>query len=96
MLTPEEKELAHRSEYNFDHPDAFDFELLFDTLRKLKRGRNVEVPIYDFTTHSRTKQQVCAFAVPLLVGRGCLNREVKNCTTVVSAFLRDASLLFVG
>ncbi|XP_019645178.1 PREDICTED: uridine-cytidine kinase-like 1 isoform X2 [Branchiostoma belcheri] len=81
VLTPEEKELAHRSEYNFDHPDAFDFELLFDTLKKLKRGRNVEVPIYDFTTHSRTKQQHTLYGANVIIFEGILtfvNPEVRK------------------
>ncbi|XP_065843109.1 uridine-cytidine kinase-like 1 [Oscarella lobularis] len=55
VLSPEELEKAERSEYDFDHPDAFDFDLLIDTLKKLKEGKNVQIPIYDFTTHKRTK-----------------------------------------
>jgi uridine kinase len=38
---------------NFDHPSALDFALLADHLRALKAGSGVEVPIYDFVTHSR-------------------------------------------
>jgi len=41
--------------YNFDHPDAFDFDLLLDIVSKLKQGRNVQIPEYDFKTHSRVK-----------------------------------------
>ena len=43
-------EQANRNEYNFDHPDAFDFELLVETLKKLKEGKHVEV------CHSSNKQ----------------------------------------
>ena len=38
--------------------DAFDFDLLVDTLQKLKDGKHVNVPIYDFNTHSRAKYTV--------------------------------------
>ena len=38
--------------------DAIDFDLLVDTLRKLKESKHVEVPIYDFNTHSRAKYTV--------------------------------------
>lgn len=48
--------LAQRAMMNFDHPDALDNELLIVHLKKLKAGRTVEVPVYDFTTHSRTGQ----------------------------------------
>lgn len=58
VLTKEEQELAARNEYNFDHPDAFDFELLVNVLKKLKKGKSVKVPVYDFTTHSRRKEWV--------------------------------------
>ena len=38
--------------------DAFDFTLMVDTLRKLKEGKHVEIPVYDFSTHSRAKYTV--------------------------------------
>jgi len=44
---------AHNpDEYNFDHPDAFDFERLVNVIQKLQNNETVEVPVYDFTTHS--------------------------------------------
>ena len=39
-------------------PDAFDYDLMVETLRKLKEGKMVEVPVYDFNTHSRAKYTV--------------------------------------
>ncbi|XP_075772413.1 uridine-cytidine kinase-like 1 isoform X4 [Pelodiscus sinensis] len=56
VLNKEQQELAAHNEYNFDHPDAFDFDLLISVLRKLKKGKSVKVPVYDFTTHSRRKE----------------------------------------
>jgi len=47
---------AQRAMQNFDHPDALENELLIAHLRELKAGRPVEVPVYDFTTHTRTPQ----------------------------------------
>ncbi len=43
--------------------DAFDFELLVQTLGKLKEGKRVEVPVYDFATHSRAKYTV-SYSLP--------------------------------
>lgn len=60
MLDEGQQALAARSDYNFDHPDAFDFELLVSVLRKLKKGKSVKVPVYDFTTHSRRREWVGA------------------------------------
>jgi uridine kinase len=48
--------LAQRAMQNFDHPDALDNGLLIKHLKELKAGRAIEVPVYDFTTHTRTKE----------------------------------------
>ncbi|XP_062565916.1 uridine-cytidine kinase-like 1 [Armigeres subalbatus] len=53
ILNQKQHEQAIRNEYNFDHPDAFDIELMKDVLQRLKEGRKVEVPVYNFVTHSR-------------------------------------------
>ena len=37
---------------------AFDLDLLVETLQKLKEGRHVEIPVYDFSTHARAKYKV--------------------------------------
>lgn len=58
VLNKDEQELAAKNEYNFDHPDAFDFELLVSVLRKLKKGKSIKVPVYDFTSHCRRKEWV--------------------------------------
>lgn len=58
MLTRQQQEQAAHNNFNFDHPDAFDFDLIISTLKKLKQGKSVKVPIYDFTTHSRKKDWV--------------------------------------
>ena len=38
--------------------DAFDFDLMVTMLKKLKDGKKIEVPVYDFATHSRAKYTV--------------------------------------
>lgn len=48
--------IAQRAMMNFDHPDALDNDLLARHLQALKSGQAVEVPVYDFTTHTRTGQ----------------------------------------
>lgn len=58
VLNEKQHDLAAKNEYNFDHPDAFDFELLAITLQRLKEGRKVEVPVYNFVTHSRESRTV--------------------------------------
>ncbi|XP_048129765.1 uridine kinase-like protein 3 isoform X1 [Rhodamnia argentea] len=47
-----EEELARVHEYNFDHPNAFDTEQLLCSMDKLKNGQAVDIPIYDFMSHT--------------------------------------------
>src|SRR4051812_20404394 len=52
---PPSKPRVH-GEPNFDHPDAFDWALLKDHLRRLKNGEAVDVPIYDFRANRRVTE----------------------------------------
>jgi len=47
---------TQRAEVNFDHPNSLETELLIQHIVSLKDGKPVDVPIYDFSTHSRTSQ----------------------------------------
>ncbi|XP_033860260.1 uridine-cytidine kinase-like 1 isoform X1 [Acipenser ruthenus] len=79
VLSKEEQELAAKNEYNFDHPDAFDFELLVTVLRKLKKGKSIKVPVYDFTTHSRRKEWKTIYGANVVIFEGILafaNKEL--------------------
>ncbi len=48
--------MEERSKVNYDHPDSLETELLVEHLKTLRAGQAVEIPVYDFTTHSRTQQ----------------------------------------
>lgn len=47
---------AQRIETNFDHPNSLETELMIQHIEQLKCWQPVDLPIYDFTTHSRTDQ----------------------------------------
>jgi uridine kinase len=47
---------TQRAEVNFDHPNSLETELLTFHIQQLKQGHTIEVPIYDFSTHSRTDE----------------------------------------
>ncbi len=79
MLNETQHEMAATNDYNFDHPDAFDFALLVETLEKLKKGKKVEVPIYNFVTHRRDPKSVSMYGANVLIFEGILafhNKEV--------------------
>ena len=48
--------IEERSLVNFDHPDAIDFTLMRNHMQKLIEGNVVDIPIYDYTTHTREKK----------------------------------------
>jgi uridine kinase len=47
---------SQREARNYDHPESMDHALMAEHLRALKAGEGVEIPIYDYSTHSRTTQ----------------------------------------
>ena len=44
--------------FNFDHPDALDFDLMAEHLKSLKDGEDIRIPKYDFATHSRLEETI--------------------------------------
>ncbi|XP_032460963.1 uridine-cytidine kinase-like 1 isoform X6 [Phocoena sinus] len=72
VLTRQQQEQAAHNNFNFDHPDAFDFDLIISTLKKLKQGKSVKVPIYDFTTHSRKKDWKTLYGANVIIFEGIM------------------------
>ncbi|XP_045385373.1 uridine-cytidine kinase-like 1 isoform X4 [Lemur catta] len=72
VLTKQQQEQAAHNNFNFDHPDAFDFDLIISTLKKLKQGKSVKVPIYDFTTHSRKKDWKTLYGANVIIFEGIM------------------------
>lgn len=71
------KDLSHlplkeRAAVNFDHPDALDVQLLTQQIRQLRCGKAVEVPRYDFTTHTRRLETLTLQSKPVVLIEGIL------------------------
>jgi uridine kinase len=64
--------LDYRNAVNFDHPDALDNDLLVHHIRKLKAGGSVELPLYDFKTHTRLNDTVLIEPKPIVIIEGIL------------------------
>lgn len=64
--------LDYRQAVNFDHPDALDNDLLVHHIRKLKAGGAVELPIYDFKTHTRLNETLLIEPKPIVIIEGIL------------------------
>jgi len=61
-----------RAEVNFDHPNSLENELLCRQIEQLRRGQPVDLPVYDFTTHSRTSETIRVEPRPVIIVEGIL------------------------
>ena len=64
--------LDYRRIANFDHPDAIDNDLLVEHVRALKAGEAVELPVYDFRTHTRLAETLHMEPRPIIIVEGIL------------------------
>ncbi len=64
--------LVDRAKMNYDHPDAFDWQLLNDHLAALSAGATVPVPVYDFTIHDRSDDVRMVKPASIVVVEGIL------------------------
>ncbi len=71
------RDLSHlpideRAKYNFDHPRAVDFDLLYEHLLRLKNGETVEQPVYSFIHHNRTGDTILTHPKKVMIVEGIL------------------------
>ena len=87
-----------RAALNYDHPNAFESDLIVDHLRELRSGRPVEKPVYDYAQHLRTEQTITVEPAMVVVVEGILVlaepalRELMDLKVFVDT---DADLRFV-
>ncbi|MBQ2106487.1 MAG: uridine kinase, partial [Lachnospiraceae bacterium] len=67
-----------RSRLNYDHPNAFETELMIEHLKQLKKGESVECPIYDYTIHNRSKNTLTIAPAKVIIVEGILIFENKE------------------
>ena len=67
-----------RSRLNYDHPNAFDTELMIEHLKALKKGESIECPIYDYTIHNRSKDTITIVPNKVIIVEGILIFENKD------------------
>ncbi|NXS13761.1 UCK1 kinase, partial [Neodrepanis coruscans] len=81
VLTAEQQAKALKGQYNFDHPDAFDNDLMHSTLKNIVEGKTVEVPTYDFVTHSRLAETTVVYPADVVLFEGILvfyNQDIRD------------------
>ena len=73
----DELPFEQRSKLNYDHPDAFETDLMIRHLRELKKGRPIECPVYDYAIHNRTSETVRVVPKNVIIVEGILIFENK-------------------
>ena len=70
-----------RKKLNYDHPDAFDTDLMIEHIKQLKKWKSIRRPVYDFTIHNRIDKTVLVRPSKVVVVEGILifeNRELTD------------------
>ncbi|WP_278925504.1 uridine kinase [Staphylococcus auricularis] len=67
-----------RLETNYDHPFAFDNDLLISNLQDLRRGKVVNVPTYDYTNHTRSSETITFEPKDVIIVEGIFTLENKT------------------
>jgi len=80
-LRPEEQ--ASAADFNFDHPNALDWETMFNALSALRERQRVEIPTYDFVTHTRSSvvKELWGYDVVLFEGILAFHQHPQYCLT---------------
>jgi len=68
------RDLPHdqKTAFNFDHPNSLETELMIEHIKELKNGNSVNIPVYDFSTNSRTAKTIKVDPHPVVVVEGIL------------------------
>ena len=77
----DDMDYEERCRLNYDHPNAFDTELMIEHLKALKKGESIECPIYDYTIHNRSKDTITITPNKVIIVEGILifeNQELCN------------------
>lgn len=87
-----------RATINFDHPDSLETSLMVEHLDQLVAGASVNVPIYDFTTHTRTEETVSVGPTDVILVDGILvlaEAEIRNRMDIRLYVDTDPDLRFI-
>lgn len=74
----DDMDYEERSRLNYDHPNAFDTELMLQHLKALKKGESIESPVYDYTIHNRSKNTITIVPNKVIIVEGILIFENKE------------------
>jgi uridine kinase len=92
-LTAEE-----RKKINFDHPSSLETSLFIEHIKMLMNNQPIDLPVYDFTTHTRTDQTIRVESAPLILVEGILifaEPELRQLMDIMVYVDTDADIRFI-
>lgn len=90
--------LEERKKLNYDHPDAFETDLLIEHLNKLKNGESIERPSYSFVNHLREKETYKVVPKKVIIVEGILlfeNKTLRDMMDIKIFVDADADIRFI-
>lgn len=81
-----------RCKQNYDHPDAFDTDLMIRDLKKLKAGETIYCPVYDYAIHNRTDETVEIKPAKVVIVEGILIFQSKELRDLLDVEERGRSM----
>lgn len=73
--------MDERASLNYDHPQAFETDLLIEHVNKIINNEEIDIPTYDFTIHTRSCETLKKVPKPIVIVEGILvleNEELRN------------------
>lgn len=83
---------------NFDHPDSLETELMIKHILELKKANAVEIPVYDFSTHSRTSKTIHVEPHAVIIVEGILlfvDKQLRDLLDIKIFVDTDADIRFI-
>jgi len=83
---------------NFDHPDSLETELMIKHILELKKANAIEIPVYDFSTHSRTSKTIRVEPRAVIIVEGILlfvDKQLRDLLDIKIFVDTDADIRFI-
>ena len=90
--------VEERKKLNYDHPNAFDTDLMINHIKALKEWRSIERPVYDFTIHNRVDETVTVKPAKVIIVEGILifeNKELLDMFDIKAFIDTDADVRII-
>lgn len=87
-----------RKKINYDHPSAFDTDIMIHHIKELAAGHAIERPVYDFTIHNRIDETVTVYPAKVIVVEGILifeNEELRDLCDIKVFIDTDADVRII-